>query len=260
MNEATFVSREREGGVLVLTLQRPEKLNAWHKPMRDELAAALRSAGDDRSVAAVVLTGAGDRAFCAGADIGELAERGTEAEVRAGLRTWRDFYAAIREFEKPLVVGLNGLAAGSGFQVALLADMRIGYPGVRMGQTEIKSGIPSITGSLIMAQRIGTARAREMALSARMINAEEAAGLGLLDKIVTQPQVRAEAIAAARALGSFSPTATGLTKRWFCQYEQAALDVAFDFAEAAQVTAFRDGDMAEGTRQFMARKKESRHK
>lgn len=244
-----------EGPVLVLVLNRPEKLNAWHSSMRDELAAALQRADSDPAVSAVVLTGAGEKAFCAGADIGEIVEHGSEEGVRANLRGWRDFYAALRGFGKPLVAGLNGLAAGSGFQVAMLADMRIGYPGLQMGQVEIRSGIPSVTGSLLMAQRIGTARARELALSGRMVDAEEARGLGLLDKVVPQQQVRAEAVASALALGSQSAAAVRLTKQWFRQMEQSQIDAAFDFAESAQIVALREGDMAERTRQFMTRKK-----
>jgi enoyl-CoA hydratase/carnithine racemase len=248
-----FLLEESEERVRVLTLHRPEKLNAWHEEMRGELAAALRRAEADSAIVAVLLTGTGEKAFCAGADIAEIAESGSEESIRASLQGWRGFYAAILAFEKPLVVGLNGLAAGSGFQVALLADMRIGHPGVRMGQVEINSGIPSVTGSLIMAQRIGTARARELALSGRMIGAEEARRLGLLDKIVPQAEIRAEAMASALAFGSQSAAAVRLTKRWFRKMEQPAIDDAFDFAESAQIAALKEGDMAERTRQFLSR-------
>lgn len=241
--------------MLVLVLNRPEKLNAWHGEMRAELAAALHRAGSDPAVSAIVLTGTGEKAFCAGADIAEIAEHGSKESIRASLQEWRDFYSAILAFEKPLVVGLNGLAAGSGFQVALLADMRIGHPGVRMGQVEINSGIPSVTGSLIMARRIGIARAREMALSGRMLDAQEASRLDLIDRIVPQAEIRTEAVASALALGSQSAAAVRLTKRWFRQMEQPAIDGAFDFAESAQIAALTEGDMVERTRQFLTRKR-----
>jgi enoyl-CoA hydratase/carnithine racemase len=252
-----FLSEEPEGRVRILTLCRPDKLNAWHKEMRGELAAALRRAEADSAVAAVLLTGAGEKAFCAGADIAEIAEHQSEEGIRTSLQEWRDFYTAILAFEKPLVVGLNGLAAGSGFQVALLGDMRIGHPGVRMGQVEINSGIPSVTGSLIMAQRLGAAKARELALSGRMIEADEASRLGLLDRIVPPQRVRAEAVASAVALGSQSAAAIRLTKQWFRQMEQPQIDAAFDFAESAQIAALREGDMAERTRRFLTRNRGS---
>src|SRR5690606_34483065 len=102
-------------------------------------------------VRAVVLTGKGDRAFCAGADMGELATLHSPEQIRQALDEWKTFYGRILGLRKPLVVALNGLAAGSGFQVALMGDVRVAHAGVTMGQTEIRSGIPSVTGSALMA-------------------------------------------------------------------------------------------------------------
>ncbi|MFT4068304.1 enoyl-CoA hydratase/isomerase family protein [Paraburkholderia sp.] len=254
MTSITYISTDLRGDVLVITLQRSDKLNAWNLPMREQLSSALRAADADADIAAVVLTGAGEKSFCAGADIGEIARHALPSDVKNSLDSWRRFYASIRGFGKPLVAALNGLAVGSGFQIALLADFRVAHADVRIGQVEINSGIPSITGSLIMSLRIGTARARELSLSGRTLDSTEALALGLIDRVVPREQVLREAIDVAAMLGSKSSTAVRLTKEWFRRWEQSHIDAAFEFAEAAQIAALEHGEMSDRTRQFVNRK------
>ncbi|MBR7676104.1 enoyl-CoA hydratase/isomerase family protein, partial [Streptomyces daliensis] len=144
----------REGPVAVVTLNRPDKLNAWTAAMRARLIAVLGEVAKDPEVTAVVLTGAG-RAFCAGQDLGETS--GIAPDDHAAAEAWIDsfdvLYRAVRDIDKPTVAAVNGVVAGSGFQFALLADLRIGHPDVRMGQPELLSGIPSITGIWAMWER-----------------------------------------------------------------------------------------------------------
>src|SRR5215472_15183850 len=121
------------GGIATVTLNKPWKLNAWDTPMRAQVAEVLRSWNADPRVLAVVMTGAGERAFSAGQDLDETDK----------FQSWRDFYNSIRDLDKPCLAALNGVAAGSAFQAAMLTDLRVGHPGVRMGQAEINSGIPS---------------------------------------------------------------------------------------------------------------------
>ncbi len=130
---AAFVLTDIQPPVGVVTLNRPEVLNAWHAAMRDELVAALDAFERSDAVGAIVITGAGERAFSAGQDLTE-AKTFDADRAAAWIGEWRRLYSAIRALSKPIVAALNGVAAGSAFQVALLCDFRIGHEGVRMGQ------------------------------------------------------------------------------------------------------------------------------
>ena len=167
------IMETRREGCLVLTLNRPARLNAWTEAMRARLVERLTAAASDRGVRSVVLTGAGDRAFCAGQDLDEL---GTFDTGRA--EEWIDgfarLYRALGSLRVPVVAALNGVAAGSAFQFVLLTDIRIGHSGVRMGQPEINSGIASITGPWIMREMLGLSRTVELTLSGRLMKADEA--------------------------------------------------------------------------------------
>ena len=142
MNPVLLHTQNRVG---LITLNKPEKLNAWDKPMRDQIVEALKRYDQNPDIGAIVITGAGDRAFSAGQDMSEAhsfdADRAEE-----WIREWETFYATLRRLTKPVIAALNGVAAGSAFQVALLCDIRVGHSDVKMGQPEINSGIASITG------------------------------------------------------------------------------------------------------------------
>jgi enoyl-CoA hydratase len=240
------IGYERHGEVLVLALVKPARLNAWDTAMRTRLGELLEKADADPGVRAIVLTGTGERSFCAGADLKELSRHESpERGVKQSMADWRVFYSRILNVGKPFIAALNGLAAGSGFQVALMADFRVAHAGVVMGQTEVLTGIPSITGSTLMLRRLGTAVATELALSGRMMDAEQAQHLGLISRLVPQGKVLEEAIELAREMGARSTEAIRQTKAWLHQSELRDLDAAFDFAEKAQFAALSKGDMAE---------------
>src|SRR5262249_7952553 len=154
----------------------------WHTPMREALVDVIEAAESDDAVRAIVLTGAGDRAFGAGQDLNETKSFDPDrAELWIG--EWRRLYSCIRGLSKPLVVALNGVAAGSAFQVALRGDIRISQPGVTMGQPEIDSGIATTTGSWIMREILGLARTIDLTLSGRMMDAAECERIGLINRI-----------------------------------------------------------------------------
>jgi enoyl-CoA hydratase len=234
--ENPAIGIQQDGGVLIFTLTKPERLNAWDTPMRARLGDLLEQADADPQVRAIVLTGAGERSFCAGADLKEQSRFSTEFashEERAhkSMAHWRVFYRQILNVGKPLVVALNGLAAGSAFQVAMMADFRVVHP--------------SISGTTLMMRRLGSAVAAEFALSGRLMEAEEAQRHGLISRMVPASDVLQEAIALAREMGERSPVAFRQTKAWLHQPELRDLDAAFDFAEKANVAALRDGDMVQ---------------
>ncbi|HZY23757.1 MAG TPA: enoyl-CoA hydratase/isomerase family protein, partial [Beijerinckiaceae bacterium] len=194
-----FVLSTTEGRVALLTLNRPEILNAWHRPMRSQLVAKLEAAEREPAIGAIVMTGAGDRAFGAGQDLNETKTFDPD-RAEEWMREWEQLYDRLRSLSKPLVIALNGLAAGSAFQVALLGDMRVGHPGVTMGQPEINSGIASVTGPWIMREILGLARTIDLTLTGRMMAADECHAFGLINRLVPESEVRPAAMALAAEL------------------------------------------------------------
>jgi len=241
----------RDDGVAILTLNRPDRYNAWTRAMRNRLAQEVRGLMDDESVKALVFTGAGDRGFSTGQDFNESQGFDGDATSRAWLYEIKDLYDLIRRIEKPTVAALNGIAAGSGFQFALLMDFRIGHPGVTMGQPEINNGIPSVVGPWVMSERITLTQATDLALTGRLIDCEEAARMGLINKVVPAGEVLSTAIALARELGAKPPTALRHTKRAMRLSTQARFDQAFEIAEQAQVAAFASGEPQRCMEEFL---------
>ncbi|RII13959.1 putative enoyl-CoA hydratase echA8 [Streptomyces sp. YIM 130001] len=239
--------------VAEVTLNRPEKLNAWTADMRAALVSALRTADADASCRAVVLTGAG-RAFCAGQDLAETAA--IDPDDHAAAEAWIDdfglLFRVVRGLAKPVIAAVNGVAAGSGFQFSLLADLRIGHAGVRMGQPEVLSGIPSITGIWAMWGILGRAKTTEFALTGRLVDGTEAHRLGLLSRLVDEEQVRDEAIAEATRLAALPPGAVALTKGRIRELDDAGLDEAVAAAKKVHTAAYATGEPQAEMARFLA--------
>lgn len=240
-------------GIATVTLNKPWKLNAWDTPMRAEIGALLKDWNQDREVKAVIMTGAGERAFCAGQDLEETEKFQSGHEGADWFRSWRDFYNAIRDLDKPCVAALNGVAAGSAFQAVMLTDVRVGHPGVRMGQPEINSGIPSVTGPMLMLPRIGLARTIELTLTGRMMEAAEASGIGLINYLVSRPEdVIPKAREVAGILAAKPIIAFRLNKRRMRQVTQEAFDEAFRNGAEIQAEAYASGEPQATMRKFFA--------
>ncbi len=143
-----------EGTIRIVTFRRPEAMNAWGRAMRMTIVEAMRAADADADVEGLVFTGEGERAFGAGQDLREPGP-GDGAEADAWIDEWEQLFGGLRSVGKPTICALNGVAAGSHFQFALLADARIGHPGIRMGQPEIKSGVASSMGPWVIATLMG---------------------------------------------------------------------------------------------------------
>jgi enoyl-CoA hydratase/carnithine racemase len=209
-----FILVDRRDRVGIVTLNRPDVLNAWHRPMREEFISALSAMHADDRVGAIVVTGAGDRAFGAGQDLKEI-DLLTTGNVEQWVRQWEKLYDRIRSLTKPLVAALNGVAVGSAFHVALLADFRIAHPGVRLGQPEIDAGIPSVMGPWIMREMLGLNRCIDLTLTGRLMDADECQQLGLFFQLVSREQVLPEALALAQRLAQKPQTAMQLNKQRF---------------------------------------------
>jgi len=242
-----------ENGIATLTLNKPWKLNAWDTPMRAEVSRQLVAWNTDPEVRAVIVTGAGDRAFSAGQDLDETRKYTSGKQGEDWFLSWRGFYGSLRELDKPCVAALNGLAAGSAFQFAMLTDVRVGHHGSKMGQPEINSGIPSVSGPMLMLPRLGLSRTIELTLTGRMMEASEAAAVGLIHHLVaTLPEVMPKAAEVAAMLAAKPPVAMRLNKVRFRQVTQAAFDEAFEAGGTIQGEAYATGEPQETMRKFFA--------
>lgn len=246
-------------GLATLTLNKPWKLNAWDTPMRAEISGVLRGWNKEPSVRAVIVTGAGDRAFSAGQDLDETEKFQSGSQGATWFQGWRDFYNSIRDLDKPIVAALNGVAAGSAYQAVLLCDLRIGHHGSKLGQPEINSGIPSVTGPMLMLPRIGLARTTELTLSGRMMEAREAHAIGLIQHLVDTPaEVMPKTREIARMLADKPPIAMRLNKHRLRQVTQEAFDEAFKNGGAYQAEAFASGEPQAAMRAFFAERAKRR--
>lgn len=247
-----------DDGILTLRLNRPARYNAWTGAMRDRLADLVADADARDDVRALILTGTGDRAFCAGQDLAETERFVGGESVAEWLAHLKRFYDAVRAVRKPVVCALNGLAAGSGFQVAMMTDVVVAHPGVTMGQPEVSSGIPSIFGPWLMAASLGQARTAELAVTGRMMGAEECHRLGLIHHLVPADRVAETARAVARDLAAKPPVAMRLTKAFLRRADQEAYERAFAWAGEGQAEAFATGEPQRVMRAFFEERRRRR--
>jgi enoyl-CoA hydratase/carnithine racemase len=196
---------EDRGPVRVLTMNRPERLNALSRNLVAEIGLAARAASADRAVRAVVLTGAGEKAFCAGADLKER-QTMTLDEVRDFLALYRASFGDLDRCSKPVVAAIGGVAFGGGLEVALACDLRVADPAAKMGLTETRLGImPGAGGTQRLPRLVGVARAKDLILTGRHVGATEAFGFGLVNRISEPGKVIGAAVALAEECAEGAP-------------------------------------------------------
>jgi 2-(1,2-epoxy-1,2-dihydrophenyl)acetyl-CoA isomerase len=247
----------RDSGVGTLTLNRPEKLNAFAGTMRREIAEALDELERDASVRVIVITGAG-RGFCAGADVGYMAElvRARDVEAMAALvEAGRRVVATIRRSAKPVIASVNGVAAGGGANLALACDLRIASDQARLGQTFNRIGLhPDWGGTYVLPRLVGPARALELFWGADVIDAAECARLGLFNRVVPHAELAAATASLAQSLAAKPALALTLAKRAVYQSLDRTLPEMLDYELEAQLRCFESGDAAEGINAFVEKR------
>jgi enoyl-CoA hydratase/carnithine racemase len=244
---------EVRGAVGIVTLNRPQILNAWNAPMRSRLVACFDELEAKEEVRAIILTGAGERAFGAGQDLNETKTFDPD-RAEAWMHEWERLYDRIRSLSKPLIAALNGVAAGSAFQVALLCDLRIGHDGVTMGQPEINSGIASVTGPWIMKEMIGLARTIDLTLTGRMMDADECFRIGLINRIVPREKVMEASLALAEDLAAKAPVAMRLNKARFREVTEESFRECLAAGIRNQREAYATGEPARMMEEFLAKR------
>ncbi len=207
-----LILEERRGHVALLTLNRPRVMNALNFPMLRALKGRLDALWFDREVRVVMITGAGEKAFCAGADLKERATL-SEVQVKEFIRTIRDTFTMLEEMPKPTMAVMNGVAFGGGLEMALACDLRYAAESARMGLTETSLAIiPGAGGTQRLPRVVGKARAKELIFTARRITAREAAEMGLVNEVVPDDRLLERAFEVAQEIAANGPLAVAQAK------------------------------------------------
>jgi enoyl-CoA hydratase/carnithine racemase len=245
------IKTEIRDGVSIVTLNRPDRMNAVNQALREQLADALAAANRDEQVRAVVITGAGNRAFCAGQDLDEANDVDWKRIV-PWLNAQRAMYQSVRDLDKPCVAAINGVAAGAGFQIALCADWRVIAPETRIGQPEVKAGLASIVGSYLMTLHVGMTHNLQLSLSGDLVTGQRAYEIGLVTELASQDEVVAAAEKRAHALAALPATAIRLSKQRFRAMTQPQFDEACVAGIRAQLECYAQGEPQQAMSRFLA--------
>lgn len=254
MSFETILFEVREG-VATITLNRPDKLNAFNDKMIAETTAAFKTAGKDESVRCVVITGAG-RGFSSGQDLADFRDRGEKVSIGEHLR--HGYHRLIRQMvtlEKPIIGAINGVAAGAGLGVALAADFRIAADAASFILVFSRVGlIPDSGANWFLPRLIGYARAYEMALTADRVTAEKAHQWGMVNHVVPTEQLPEITAAWARKLADGPTLAFGLTKRAMNRGWEMTLDEALEYEAYLQEVTGNSADNREGVAAFLEKR------
>ncbi|MBX2991443.1 MAG: enoyl-CoA hydratase/isomerase family protein [Bacteroidetes bacterium] len=243
------------GGVLTITMNRPENYNAFNEQMKKEMNDAFKEAEKDASVRCIVLRGAGEKAFCSGQDLKE--HQGSKHSLKESLeKSYNPLIRKIRGIEKPVVAMINGVAAGAGCSVALACDMRIMSSEAYMLQAFVNIGLVPDNGAHWFLPRLaGMTRAFEYAATGRKIPADECLQAGLVNRVVKPAELEAATMELASAFAKAPTRAIGLMKRAFNKALQCDLDSLLDYEAYIQEIASQTEDAKEGVRAFVEKRK-----
>ena len=250
----SFVNFEQQGAVAVLTIDRPKALNALNPEVLADLKAAFEGI-DQNAVRCVVLTGAGDKSFVAGADIGSMSTM-TKAEGEAFGKLGNDIFLMIESFPLPVIAAVNGFALGGGCELAMSCDIRICSDNAMFGQPEVGLGItPGFGGTQRLARLVGMGMAKQLLYTARNIDANEALRIGLVNAVLPPAELLDAALKMAGQIAKNAPIAVRACKKAVNEGMQVSIDKAVEIEEKLFGGCFESHDQVEGMACFLSREK-----
>lgn len=245
------------GTIAILTMNRPDRLNALNNELSSALNEALTRIADDLSVHVVVITGAG-RAFCAGGDLGDIGkgrERGDTEQLAPLLRSGMQAVLKIRTMPQPVIAAVNGPAAGAGMNIALACDIRIAVDGAVFGQNFAKIGLfPDYGGTFFLPELVGPSIAAEMFYTGEMIDAQTALRLHIVNNVVPLDRFEADVQSLAKKIAEGPQVAIRAVKSTVFSRQKARLTEALELEVQHQLDCFRSEDCLEGVRAFMEKR------
>ena len=255
MADLTYVRVEWDADVAIVTIDREDKLNALNAEVVAEIGDVFSSLHDDDKVLGVILTGAGDKAFVAGADIGELATMDPLSGVRVS-RDGQEVFRSIERFPKPVLAAVGGFALGGGCELALACHMRLASENARFGLPEVRLGIiPGYGGTIRLARLVGLGRAIELTLTGDMVDAERARDIGLVSAVVPKEALLDEAKTLIRKVTKNGPVAVRMALESIYGGLDTATAEALDFESSLFGLLASTDDMREGMEAFLEKRK-----
>ena len=249
-----YITYEAEGQIGIITINRPKALNALNSTVLDELDKTLDGV-DLESIRCLILTGAGEKSFVAGADIGEMSSL-TKAEGEAFGKKGNDVFRKIETFPIPVIAAVNGFALGGGCEISMSCDIRICSENAVFGQPEVGLGItPGFGGTQRLARIVGTGKAKEMIYGARNIKAEEAYRIGLVNNVYPLDELMPAAKKLAATIARNAPIAVRACKRAINEGLQVDMDQAIVIEEKLFGSCFESHDQKEGMAAFLEKRK-----
>ena len=255
MNIKSMISVERRDEIAIVSLNRPEKLNAISRAMLRQLTEIFKILADEKSLRAIILTGSGDRAFSAGTDLSELIDvpaEGAREVAGGGQQLCND----VENCPVPVIAAINGIAAGAGCELALASHLRIASPNASFSLPENKLGIiPGYGGTQRLAREVGHGRAFEILLTARTVDSEEALRIGLVNRIAPAAALLPEAMRLAHEISALAPLAIRACLQAVTRGTELPLREGLALEADLFASLFATHDMREGTRAFLEKRK-----
>lgn len=248
------VITEKKDRAAIVTINRPKALNALNRDTLEELLACFTALEEDREIAAVIITGAGDKAFVAGADISAMQDMDTLAGREFGQLGQR-VMNSVETFSRPVIGAINGFALGGGCELALACDFRIASDSARFGQPEVNLGvIPGFGGSQRLPRLVGTGHAMELLVTGEIIDAEQACRIGLVNRVVSAAQLMDECLQVVEKISRKGPLAVRLCKEAVRGGMQMDIDRACRYESELFGICFASADQKEGMRAFLEKR------
>ncbi|MGM8366505.1 enoyl-CoA hydratase/isomerase family protein [Virgibacillus sp. W0181] len=240
--------------VLTITINRPKSYNALSAQTKIELMDAFKKGNEDDDVKSIVITGSGDKAFCAGQDLNESKDI-NESSAQEWVNGFDELYRVIKSVKKPIIASVNGFSVGSGLQLALLADIRISNQSAKYGMTEVDVGLACVIGTTMFWEVMGKSRTVDMILSGRLITAEEAEKYGLITRLVSNDQLKEETRKLALELANKPPVAVASNKEWFKRMSDETFDPCMVYAVEAHTKGYAAGEPQQKMKEFFEQRK-----